>query len=173
MSKRAAVLSAAVVGLALLAVGPLIPLQTNVLFNGSGSAPIGFYRVESGPVSKGDLVLVELPDWAKRLVEVRGYLPSDVPLIKRIVATDGDMVCRLGRKISVNFDDLAEVLDTDSEGRAMPYWIGCWRLESGQYFLLQDHPRSFDSRYLGPLDGSLIIGKAMPISRSDEASSSK
>jgi conjugative transfer signal peptidase TraF len=169
MRRRFAVLSATALGVALLSVGPLIHVPTKLVFNGSGSAPIAFYRVQSGPVSKGDLVVVRLPDWAERLVEERGYLPPGVPLIKRVVASKGDTVCRLGRKISVNFDDVAEVLDTDSEGRAMPSWFGCWRLERGQYFLLQDHPRSFDSRYLGPIDGSLIIGKAVPISAGDHA----
>lgn len=171
MRRRFAVLSATAFGVALLSVGPLIRVPTKLVFNGSGSAPIGFYRIESGPVSKGDLVVVRLPDWAERLVEERGYLPPHVPLIKRIVASQGDMVCRLGRKITVNFDDVAEVLDTDSQGRAMPYWIGCWRLERGQYFLLQEHPRSFDSRYLGPLDGSLIVGKAVPMFSIDQAES--
>jgi len=169
MKGRIGVLAVATVGLGLLAVGPLIRVPTKVVFNGSASAPIGFYRVEYGPVSKGDLVLVRLPEWAERLVEEHRYLPPGVPLIKRIVATKGDMVCRMGRKISINSDDVAEVLDTDSQGRAMPYWIGCWRLERGQYFLLQDHPRSFDSRYLGPFDRSFIVGKAIPMFPTDQA----
>lgn len=171
MKQRAITLAVTVVGLGFLAVGPLIPTPIAVIYNGSASAPIGFYRMQIGPVSKGDLVLARLPSWAERLADERGYLPPNAPIIKRVVAAGGDFVCRFGRKISVNFDDVAEALKSDNKGRALPYWIGCWRLEQGQYFLLQEHPRSFDSRYLGPIDGSLIIGRAVPTFQDANANS--
>ena len=45
----------------------------------------------------------------------------------------------------------------------MPWWRGCRRLKRHEYLLLNDAPRSFDSRYFGPVNASAIIGKAVPL----------
>ena len=46
---------------------------------------------------------------------------------------------------------------------AAPQLAGLRDPDSGRLFLLQDHPRSFDGRYLGPVDRASIIGRATPL----------
>ena len=46
---------------------------------------------------------------------------------------------------------------------SMPVWSGCLVLGEDQFFLLQDHPRSFDGRYFGTVDTQLIVGKLTPL----------
>jgi type IV secretory pathway protease TraF len=43
----------------------------------------------------------------------------------------------------------------------MPFWQGCRVLQTGEVFVLADHPGSFDSRYFGPLDTASIAGRAV------------
>jgi len=45
----------------------------------------------------------------------------------------------------------------------MPSWQGCVTLADDQFFLIGDHPDSFDSRYLGPVHRALIIAKAIKL----------
>jgi type IV secretory pathway protease TraF len=39
-------------------------------------------------------------------------------------------------------------------------WEGCRQLDFGEYFVVGTHPRSFDSRYFGPIAETSIIGRA-------------
>jgi type IV secretory pathway protease TraF len=46
----------------------------------------------------------------------------------------------------------------------MPWWTGCRILNRDDVFLLNpDVPLSFDGRYFGVVDRSLIIGKAQAL----------
>ncbi|MCA6097111.1 S26 family signal peptidase [Bradyrhizobium sp. WSM 4400] len=58
---------------------------------------------------------------------------------------------------------IAEVQVEDHAGRPLPSWEGCMRLVDGEYFLLQPHPLSFDSRYFGPVLRCDILGVARPL----------
>ncbi|WP_299410359.1 S26 family signal peptidase [uncultured Roseobacter sp.] len=144
----------------LLGVASLTALPKKLVYNPSKSAPIGFYWVDQKPVRHGDFAFVRVPAEVRDLVEERGYLPPDVPLLKRVMALSGDEICRLGHAITVNGRVVATALAQDSSGRNMPCWQGCQVLGEGDVFLLQDHPQSFDGRYFGPVDRRLIIGRA-------------
>lgn len=156
---RRLVLSSGLAAVALLSLSSLHDLPPLLVYNGSESAPIGFYWVDGGPVAKGIFVLVRVPGNVRTLVERRGYLPPDVPLIKRVVGVEGDEICRFGQWVLVNGRRVAEAQWADGAGRPMPVWNGCETLNQSRIFLLQQHPQSFDGRYLGPLDSSLVIGR--------------
>ena len=134
-------------------------LPKKVIYNASASAPIGLYWLDNKPVKRGDLVLVTVPESVRELVRERGYLPSGVPLIKRVAGVTGDEICRRGRQILVAGRPVAMAQTVDGSGRAMPQWQGCVTLIKAQVFLLQDHPQSFDGRYFGPVDRHLIVGR--------------
>jgi conjugative transfer signal peptidase TraF len=135
-------------------------LPEKLIYNASASAPTGVYWLDNRPIERGDYVLVRVPERVRKLVEERGYLPADVPLIKRVVGAGGDEICRLGREIRINGETGATALTVDGAGRLMPAWQGCYVLSSDRVFLLQDHPHSFDGRYFGPVHRRLIIGRA-------------
>jgi conjugative transfer signal peptidase TraF len=137
-----------------------------IIYNASGSAPLGFYYVEDRLPARGELAVIEAPPLLELMIVSRGILPPSVPLVKQVTAVGGDEVCRskepLGT-IAINGQVVAEVLDQDREGRPLPSWDGCIRLVDGEFFLLQPHPYSFDSRYFGPVMRCDILGVARPL----------
>ena len=142
----------------------LICPAPRLVWNASASAPIGLWRVHPGvPLARGDMVLAHMPARVRQLAASRHYIPANVPLLKRIVARDGDDVCALGDAIYVNGAPVAKRLVRDRIGRILPGWVGCETLGGGRLFLLMDRADSFDSRYFGPLEPEAIIGKANPL----------
>lgn len=137
----------------------LMPVR--LAYNGSASAPIGFYWVDNRSAVKGDYVLIRSPKSIEAISETRRYLSPNVPLVKRIEAAEGDVVCRLNRRILIDGVTVAFALREDKAGRPLPAWLGCVVLSARQIFLLQPHPESFDGRYFGPVDRSLIIGRSI------------
>ena len=135
-----------------------------LVWNASASAPIGLYWRVDGRPAPGDLVLAWAPLWARRVAAERQYLPSAVPLVKRVVAVDGDTVCAMGDAIDINGETVAHRLAFDRMRRPMPRWTGCQTLGPGEVFLLMgDVPDSFDGRYFGISDGHDINGLLVPL----------
>lgn len=147
-------------GVALLGVSSLKP-RPLLIWNGSNSAPIGLYTVRADqPLARGDMVAARLAEPYRSLAAARRYLPSEVPLIKRIAAVSGDTVCAQGDHIIINQRRVAVRKRVDPQHRALPYWEGCILLGAGHYFLLMEkHPNSFDGRYFGLTEAHNIIGK--------------
>lgn len=156
--KRATLLMASVPVLA-LGFASVVSLPKKLIYNASESAPVGFYWRDDRPVERGDFVLARVPERVRSLVAERGYLPPDIPLIKRVAAASGDEICRRSDEIFINGERTATVQIADRSGRSMPVWRGCHTLYERRVFLLQDHPQSFDGRYFGPVDRRLIIGR--------------
>jgi conjugative transfer signal peptidase TraF len=137
-----------------------------LIFNASGSAPLGFYYLDQQLPLKGELAVMRPPPAIALLIAAYDILPAPVPLLKQVAAIGGEEVCRSREPsdaISINGHVLAEVQIKDRAGRALPSWEGCMRLVEGEYFLLQPHPLSFDSRYFGPVLRCDILGVARPI----------
>ena len=160
---RSAVLVPTMVSVLALAVASAVGLPKKLIYNASESTPVGFYWVDEGAISRGDYVYVHMPERVRKLVVERGYLPPDVPLVKRVVGLNGDRICRVGIEIFLDGAVVATAKERDGLGRHMPDWHGCHILSEQTVFLLQDHPQSFDSRYFGPVDRRLIIGRATPL----------
>ena len=135
-------------------------MPTKLVYNGSASAPIGFYWIDQVPVSRGDAVLIRLPEHVRDLVVSRQYLPPNVPLIKRVMGIKGDKICRRGQEILINNVTVVIALNVDDQGQKLPIWSGCTTLGLDSFFLFQSHPKSFDGRYFGPINRALIIGRA-------------
>ena len=138
------------------------PPTPRLLWNATASAPIGLYLIVPGvPLEIGDTVTARAPDGARQLAAMRGYLPSGVPLVKRIAAMEGSRVCALRARIIVDGRTLAYRRKRDAAGRAMPWWTGCRRLQPSQILLVNRAAGSFDSRYFGPVERAAILGKAV------------
>src|SRR3546814_9884001 len=89
-----AVLTLTMFGLGLIGLAALARPAPWLVWTASASAPIGLYRVFPGNPASGDLGLVRPPDSARQLAADRGYLPLDVPLVKRVAALAGDTIRR-------------------------------------------------------------------------------
>ena len=140
------------------------------VWNASASAPIGLYRIERRAPRLGDLALVEPEERLETFIVERGYLPEDVPLLKRVAALSGSEVCRDAESIFIDGNHVAEAHRSDSAGRVMPVWRGCFTLSDEEILLLSLHPNSLDGRYFGATKIDQVIGIAIPVwtSESDE-----
>ena len=132
--------------------------------NTSPSLPVGLYitTMDAG----ANLVEFCPAEPFATLAIVRGYRDSGTcrdgaaPLLKPVVAKSGDVVELSARGISVN--GLLQLntapLSKDTKGRPLEAW------PFGRYIVAPDtvwvassyHPRSFDSRYFGPISTAAI-----------------
>lgn len=164
MSQRAII--ATVLASAALVVAPArFGYAPAFIWNASASVPIGLYRL--APVERpdiGDFVVVSPPEPLAAFLAERGYLPSGVPLIKRVLGLAGATICRRGATIIAYDHAYGEARERDRLGRPLPVWQGCRRLAAGEVFLMNwDAPDSLDGRYFGPLPVTSIVARALPL----------
>ena len=163
---RAVALSALAVGILFWGAGAL-----DIRVNSSPSLPIGLYRVASGP----DATFVEFcpAEPFASLANARGYRHAGTcpdggsPLMKPIVARAGDWVQVSARGLSVNGKAIpnSAPLQKDTADRPLTPWpFGMYTVEPGTVWVVSDyHPRSFDSRYFGPVSEALIRNSLRPL----------
>ncbi|MDA9545333.1 conjugal transfer protein TraF [Bradyrhizobium sp. CCBAU 45321] len=149
---------------ALVATLALEPLPL-FIWNASASVPIGLYRLrptESFHVT--ELVAVQPPEPLATFLDLNGFLPIGVPMLKRVLALPGQSVCRTGLMISVDDVAMGEAMDRDGRGRPLPKWQGCRVVGDGELFLMNwQSDDSLDGRYFGFLPASAVIGRALPV----------
>jgi conjugative transfer signal peptidase TraF len=153
-----------VTALSVLATSASLAPTPSLVWNASASAPIGFYWRVAGAPFQGDLALARAPLWARKLAAERGYLPLNIPIVKRVAAVAGDVVCASGDAIFIDGRLVAHRSTSDRMGRPLPQWDGCEILGSGEFFLLMaDVPDSFDGRYFGVTERRNIISRLVPL----------
>jgi conjugative transfer signal peptidase TraF len=141
--------------------------------NLSPSVPRGIYRTVDAPPARGALVAVCLPPASAAFARERGYLRSGdcrtgvQPVIKRVSAVGGDTVDVTQIGVRVNEHPLPDTATAaaDSRGRTLPHvpW-GRHVVRSGDVWLLGTRsPRSWDSRYFGPLSAAQIRATVRPV----------
>jgi conjugative transfer signal peptidase TraF len=135
------------------------------VWNASASVPIGLYKVHPAHhLTLTALAVAYPPEPLAAWLEERGYLPRGVPLIKPILALDGETVCRAGPLITVDGRASGVAHEKDRSGRPLPFWQGCRVIGHGEIFLMNPHaPSSLDGRYFGPLPITSIAGIAAPL----------
>lgn len=160
--RRLAIAALASLAVIPLAASLLVRPPVLLVWNSSASAPLGLYAVRPPDnVGTGEMVIAWTPEPARSLAAARRYLPSNVPLVKRVGADVGDRVCAIGPAIRVNGRLVAARREVDREGRPMPWWTGCRQLAAGEYFLLMDSAASFDGRYFGITRREELVGRAV------------
>ena len=162
---------------AVLVAGSLVSARfAGLRFNQTPSMPRGIWQVAhvAGALGRGQFVTVCPPDTkAVRLGAERGYVPQGgcpggyEPLVKPIVAVQGDLVeiAPSGVRVNGHQIDGSAQLEQDTAGRALrAYPAGAYQVEAGEVWLLSGHdPRSFDSRYFGPVAVDNVQGTARPV----------
>lgn len=142
-----------------------------VRINASPSLPIGLYVLTNDTTA----ALVEFcpPEPYASLAIRRGYRKKGIchdgatPLLKAVVAAEGDIVELSSRGISVNGRIVPNTQPraTDTAGRPMPVWPTILqRVEPRTVWVASNFSsRSFDSRYFGPISISSIRNRLRPL----------
>jgi conjugative transfer signal peptidase TraF len=139
--------------------------------NASPSLPIGVYVRTSNP---GATLAEFCPDEpAAKLAITRGYRSrgncpdGGTPLLKPVIATEGDLVELSDAGITVNGTLLinTEPQRDDTRGRRMPRpGPGIFRVAPGTVWVASSYNRrSFDSRYMGPIRVAAIRHFLRPV----------
>jgi conjugative transfer signal peptidase TraF len=157
----------AATGLLLSTIGGATP---HYVWNASNSVPIGLYRVlPAKQLAVTELVAVQPPDLLAAFLDLNGYLPIGVLMLKRVLALPGQTVCRNGPTIAIDGIDVGRANERDGRGRPLPVWQGCQIIADGDVFVMNwQSADSLDSRYFGPLPASAVIGKAVPVWTDEE-----
>ena len=142
-----------------------VPVSRDAVWNASASVPTGLYAIRGKEsLHVGERVAIEPPPELRRLLAERHYLPSTVPLLKRIAAVRGQRVCRFAHGITIDGQYVGAARARDRLGRPLPVWAGCHVLRTGELFVMNPAaPDSFDGRYFGVLRMADVIGRATPV----------
>lgn len=141
-------------------------------FNDSPSMPTGLYVRTSTESNASLVVFCPVEPFAKLSVErgyrSRGNCPDGAePLAKPIVARPGDTVELSALGITVKSRLLANTapLVKDSAGRPLSHWpFGRYVVAPGTVWVASSYsPRSFDSRYVGPVEASQVREHVRPL----------
>jgi conjugative transfer signal peptidase TraF len=151
----------------------VLPFKPPILLLRSPSLPLGLYLPSRSPVHAGSLVAVCLPKEIALRALRSGFLPPGAcpsgvaPLAKIVLAAGGDAVdftaagLRHARRLLPGSGPLA----FDSQGRPMTHApFGRYRLHPHELWLYSPyHPRSFDSRYYGPVPDAGVLTTIRPL----------
>jgi conjugative transfer signal peptidase TraF len=165
MTGRLIVLATVAMAVAAIATTMDPAITPRFVWNASASVPIGLYSVRPPHhLTATALAVAYPPEPLAGWLEERRYLPRGVPLIKPILALDGQTVCRVGPRITVDGRETGITHDKDHSGRPLPFWQGCRVIGPSEVFLMNsDEPASLDGRYFGPLPIASIAGLAEPL----------
>jgi type IV secretory pathway protease TraF len=116
---------------------------THFTLNLSPSEPVGLYRPTAGAFKRGSLVLLRDP-------------------LKRLAGVPGDTIRTAPEGSYIN-GKLILNSEIPKGSPYHPYPFQTFKLAPDQYWTLGDHQLSWDSRYLGPIPGSLIASTIQPV----------
>jgi conjugative transfer signal peptidase TraF len=150
---------------ALIGLAAFVPWPPWLIYNPSESAPRGWYAQRPvRALQPGTLVFARLPTVPAVLADERGYLPRHLPILKRVGAIEGQMVCAENGLVRIGGRTVAIARSRDGHGRPLAPWRGCRALTHGEVFLFATRSQaSFDSRYFGPVQREAILGEAVPL----------
>ena len=120
------------------------------------------------PISRWDYVVADYSlmedNPAIKLALERKYL-GRFPMAKQVAAISGDSVFLRDNRLYVNGEDLGSmtVLSADSLGNPLYPFPTPVTLQSGQYWLISNPKRGFDSRYFGWIERKSITHIAYPV----------
>jgi conjugative transfer signal peptidase TraF len=142
--------------------------------NVSASVPLGIYRVTPRAVAVGEYVQVCPPN-KQPFIEAkdRGYIgPGKCPggfgyLFKKVLAAKTDTVTMTDAGMTINGQAVpySAPLKHDPTMRPLPVWrVANRQLEDHELILMTNvNPKSFDSRYFGPVGAEQVVSVVKPV----------
>src|SRR3569833_2940521 len=140
------------------AVGSAAILRRDRLGHGR---PPQHYRIHAlGDLARGGGVKTCVPEPSAQLARTRDYLPLGLcpggvqPVLKYVAAMEGDVVevSATGMRVNGRLLPRTAPQARDSRERPLRAWpFGRYVVSHGEAWLIVPLPRSFDSRYFGPV----------------------
>lgn len=167
MSRRLVIVSVVVA----LSLAALVGLPRHLRINWTASLPRGLYAVTGSSIGRSRLVAVCPPSAVSREAIARGYLlpgscpAGSQPLLKLVAGVAGDQVATGPDGVRINgalLEASAPRL-ADSHGRPMASTAFRGTLPARQVWLHAPNPRSWDSRYFGPLPDEAVVSTLTPL----------
>lgn len=143
-------------------------------YNNTDSMQKGIYVRTFGSVKHGSTVFLRMPMDNESVHSYLRKYPNAFTLfeqgryglLKKVVATQGDVFCRYkNNKIAINDTYVANAKETDQNGVALPKWNGCRALTDDEIAVMTQDPDSFDSRYFSVVEKSKVETYALLIGR--------
>jgi conjugative transfer signal peptidase TraF len=168
---RSALLRCGGAAVALVAATHAFASWAGILVNTTPSMPLGLYVTSSDP--DAPVAAICLPEPYGSFAIRRGYRTAGscadgaTPLMKPVVAKAGDVVELSPNGIAVNGTVVpnTQPLSHDSTGRPLTPWaFGRFTVSPGTVWVASSHhPRSYDSRYFGPIPTCCIRSHVRPL----------
>lgn len=141
--------------------------------NVSASLPLGIWQNVGDEPRRGSFVTACIPRHLPAMdvaIETRmlpdGRCPGGVvPLLKRVVATEGDIVILADGGLQVSGRPIPNTATPRGSDKLPPaYPRGTYLVGKDQFWLIANvHPHSFDSRYFGPVGRADILSSTVPV----------
>lgn len=144
-------------------------LRYGLVINTSESLPPGIYYRTTQEPKRGDIVLVSPPDapifreaLAKHILTSGASEAGTCPLIKIMAGVDGDYIEITPTCIRINGKELesSKRMAWQIQGQIE---LPMMKRLDGEVLLYTPHPRSFDSRYFGPLKREYVLSTIQPL----------
>jgi conjugative transfer signal peptidase TraF len=144
----------------------------NITINLTSSMPRGFYvKSHKEKIGVNDYVsFCPKNDKNFLLAKERGYFTSgscslDIqPLIKKVVGVGGSRVVVKRRGVFINGRRVKDSTPLRRDGRNNHLEIARdRRLKTGEFWLMSEHKRGFDSRYFGSISSSEVLSTLKPL----------
>jgi conjugative transfer signal peptidase TraF len=144
----------------------LATLASHLVVNSTPSDRLGLYWRRPLPSARtlrhGERVVLVPPVWVQdALRRVAPQVEAARPWMKTIAAVAGETVCLDGESVTINGAWRAARPLLQDYALTAPQ--GCLTLPEETYFVLNDHPRSFDSRYVGAIARAAMRGTVTPL----------
>jgi signal peptidase I len=91
------------------------------------------------------------------------YSDREIHFLKFVKAKEGDLITIKADKVYVNKTYLTSISRAVVKNLDLTVKDIEYRLNENEYFVFGDHPRSYDSRYFGPVKINLVIGESHEI----------
>jgi len=156
--------------LALIVFLGIIALHIGLIINVTPSITRGVYMKSAKEIKHGDIVAFCLSEPYKSIglksqyIEKGRNCDGTDPLIKEVIAIPGDKVILSNTFITINNKKYPyKTLFMDSNGHNLAYYPRGTYFSSGYWLIGSNSPKSWDSRYWGPINTHQVLYKVIPI----------
>lgn len=149
-------------GLAFLLIGLWLPQRISVSTSPSLNHRIFFLSSVSATdrITTGDYLVFRHQDLLQR---EKGLNKENDRFIKMVGCRPGEKLATFAGSFSCEGIFLGMALTKDGKGNVLPQFSFYGTLPPDKFFMIGQHPRSYDSRYFGFIDAHDILYKALPL----------